>query len=447
MSGKLNITFCSFPDFGGNAKALYEYMVKRYQDNMNYTWIVYNEESVEKLKSKGINAILIGTDEFKEYIPKTNVFFTTQGNLDQDKRKAKGSVYIELWHGTGPKPGGFAQKNPSEEDVIGYGNISKIVDSFVVPSDFWKVVYGAVFKVEDTRIRTFGMPILDYFKNSDGKGNLSKILDLDVTKYKKIIMYMPTFKQGFNHNDISKISNNIFNFDKEYDEKKLEKFLKDNNYLLCIKKHPGEQAKLNFTDSEYIRKIDEEDLAKYDLSVNEIINAFDLLITDYSSIGTEFLYLDRPVLFAVGDIDEYVKNRGIIFGNFDFWSPGPKCQDIKSLMEEIKKLLEDDTYYKKERDEKRKLWFADGIDGGCDKICDYVFDGYQISKDVVIHKSEVYKLREENKRLNGIVEEQIGTIKKLTESDIRLKEIENSRTWKLLEKYRYIRDRKIRRIK
>ena len=38
---KLNITFCSFPDFGGNAKALYEYMNKRYKDNMNYIWIVY----------------------------------------------------------------------------------------------------------------------------------------------------------------------------------------------------------------------------------------------------------------------------------------------------------------------------------------------------------------------------------------------------------------------
>lgn len=34
---KLNITFCSFPDFAGNAKALYEYMIKRYEDNMNYT--------------------------------------------------------------------------------------------------------------------------------------------------------------------------------------------------------------------------------------------------------------------------------------------------------------------------------------------------------------------------------------------------------------------------
>lgn len=58
---KLNITFCSFPDFSGNAKALYEYMVRTYNDKMNFTWIVYNQNSIDRLKSKGINAILIET--------------------------------------------------------------------------------------------------------------------------------------------------------------------------------------------------------------------------------------------------------------------------------------------------------------------------------------------------------------------------------------------------
>ena len=173
---KLNITFCSFPDFSGNAKALYEYMVKTYKDKMNYTWIVYNQDTVDRLKSKGIKAILIGSDEFKKYIPKTNVFFTTQGNLDRDKEKCKNAVYIELWHGIGPKPIGFAQKNPSQEDIEGYGNIGRIVDYFIVPSEFWKTIFGAIFKVEYNRIKDLGMPIIDYFNHSDGRNNLSKII-------------------------------------------------------------------------------------------------------------------------------------------------------------------------------------------------------------------------------------------------------------------------------
>ena len=87
---KLNITFCSNPDFSGNSKALYEYMKDKYDFNM--TWIVYNEESKKILDNKNIKAIVIGTDEFKEYIKTTDVFFTAQGNLDGDKTEK--SLYV-----------------------------------------------------------------------------------------------------------------------------------------------------------------------------------------------------------------------------------------------------------------------------------------------------------------------------------------------------------------
>ena len=117
-----------------------------------------------RLKEKGINVVLMATEEFKSYIPKTNVFFTTQGNLDGDKIKCKNAVYIELWHGIGPKPVGFAQKKPSKDDIKGYGNIGRIVDYFIVPSEFWKTIFGAVFKVEYNRVKDLGMPVVDYFK-------------------------------------------------------------------------------------------------------------------------------------------------------------------------------------------------------------------------------------------------------------------------------------------
>lgn len=439
---KLNITFCSFPDYSGNAKALYEYMENRYKDNMNYTWIVYNESTTKLLEKKGINSILIGTEKFKKYIPKTDVFFTTQGNLDGDKIKAKNSIYVELWHGVGPKPSGFAQKNPSEEDIIGYSSISNVVDYFIVPSDFWKIIFGATFKAEFSRIKDLGMPKLDYFVNSNGLENLERMLKIKANNYKKIIMYMPTFKQGFNHCDVNNISNNIFNFKDPYDENKLNEFLKKNNYFLCVKKHPGEQASLNFCETENIKIIKEEDLIENQLSVNEIINAFDLLITDYSSIGTEFIFLDKPVLFACGDLDEYLKNRGILFGNFDFWTPGPISKNISSLMKETKKLLTNQEYYKEERCKYKKIWFGDLKDGGCDKICNFLFDGNNISSNIARHKSEQLNMKEEVIRLRNIVNEQTDTIKKLTESEIRLKEIENSKGFKILEKIRKIKNGK-----
>ena len=436
---KLNITFCSFPDFAGNAKALYEYMVKTYKDKMNYTWIVYNQTTVDRLRSKGIKAILIGSDEFKKYIPKTNVFFTTQGNLDGDKEKCKDAVYVELWHGIGPKPIGFAQKNPSEADVKGYGNIGRIVDYFIVPSEFWKTIFGAIFKVEYNRIKDLGMPILDYFKYSDGKTNLSKVLNRDLSKYKKLIMYMPTYKQGFNHCDVKTLSKNIFNFTDEYNEEKLEKFLEKNNYLLCIKKHPGEISKFNFKNMKNIISIDDSMLLQNDLSVNEIINAFDLMITDYSSIGTEFIFLDKPVLFAVGDYREYKENRGIYFGNLEFWCPGPLCDNINSLINEAKKLLDDSNYYKKERENSRKLWYGDTINGGCNKICDLLFDkNGNLLNTIERHKSKLNTLAKENKIMKHKIKFQKDRIKYLEEKERELASIKYSRGYKIISKVKDI---------
>lgn len=436
---KLNITFCSFPDYAGNAKALYQYMVKRYKDRMNYTFVVYNEESVAILKEEGVKAVLIGSDEFNDYIKTTDVFFTTQGNLDGDKVKAKNAIYIELWHGIGPKPSGFCQKNPSKEDIIGYDNISDVVDYFMVPSEFWAVIFGAMFKVEYERIKCLGMPILDYFDNAKGKDNLSKVLDMDLSKYKKIIAYMPTFRKGFNHSDINTDSGNVFNIKKGYSNKKLNKFLKDNNYLLCIKLHPGELANSPVEVDTNIKLIEEEKMIKNKISINEFLNAIDLLITDYSSLGTEFIYFNRPVLFNFCDILEYKKNRGLYFDSEEFWFPGPSFQTMDELLGEMSKLLTDQSYYEKERSEKRRLWFGELKSSGCDAICDFLFDGDKISKNVKRHSVKRLELKKQLKDLENMVEEQEDTIKRLTESDIRLKEIEASRAWKSLEKLRQIK--------
>lgn len=433
---RLNITFCSFPDFSGNAKALYEYMLSKNNKNFNFVWIVYEQKSYEILKKKNINVILIGSDKFREYIKKTDVFFTTQGNLDGDKTDK--SLYVELWHGIGPKPVGYACKNPSKEDIRGYNNMRKIFDYIIVPNDFWKIIFSAIFNVECDRIKSLGMPLFDYFAYSNGTENLSKVLETDIKKYKKIIMYMPTYKNGFNHEDISLINDkNIFNFE-EYNEYELDQFLKENNYLLCVKRHPGDKTQYQNYESENIKNINEEMLIKNNVSVNEIINVFDMMITDYSSIGTEFLFFDRPILYAIDDFEEYDKNRGIIFSNIDFWTAGPVVSTIEDLINETNKLLTDDNYYKKEREEKSNLMISGLKNGGCEQIYNFLFDeNGNINKNVVYYKNPENCLKrklDETENINNNLK--LNLESKQEEIDM----IVNSKGWRILEKVRKIKN-------
>lgn len=45
----------------------------------------------------------------------------------------------------------------------------------------------------------------------------------------------------------------------------------------------------------------------------EILNAFDVMISDYSSIVFDYLLLDRPVIYLIPDYEEYRSQRGFVF--------------------------------------------------------------------------------------------------------------------------------------
>lgn len=426
---KLNITFCSFPDFAGNAKALYEYMIKRYKNNMNYTWIVYNEETVQLLKEKNINAILIGTDEFNKYIPKTNVFFTTHANLKDYKCKAKKSIYIELWHGIGPKPIGYLIKNITKEDEEWYDLVKENIDYLIVPSDMWKVIYSSLFNINARRILSLGLPLLNDIKYSDGKKNLSLVLNKNVYKYEKIIYYMPTIKIGFGrYNDGSLNEKNILNL-LPYEEEKLIKYLKENNYLLCIKRHPSDEFNYVKIENENILNIDNDMLNKHNLDVNNILNAADILITDYSSVGTEFSFLDKPVIYISTDLEEYKNNRGIIFDDYDFWTEKEYCLSYKELIKKI-----DSNINHNKVAINKKLIFGNLKDGGCKEICDYIFDGNLISDRV----KRFVPLRKKYEKIIKEKDDQISyqneRIKYLMEKEQELASIKFSRSYKIAKK-------------
>lgn len=435
---KLNITFCSFPDFSSNTKALYEYMVKRYKDNMNLVWIVYEDKSRKKLLDKNIKAILIGTEEFRNYISNTDVFFTTHCNLID--YKIKDSLYIDFWHAIGPKPVGFLANNLNKHDEYWHTQVRKRVDYFITPSDFWSTVFSSMFGVKPERTLSLGLPIFDHIINSDGKSNLTAILELDVNKYNKIIYYMPTFRKGCGRESESKVNNNnIFNFD-SYDEKKLFNYLKKNNFLLCVKRHPSEELEFNQPENDNVRVITDEMLKEKSITVNEILNAADIMITDYSSVGVEFLFLNRPVIYIDKDEEEYRNNRGIILGDYSLWSQGVTCSDLNGLEKIIDDLIKnnlDFTYYYNQR---KNLWFGNLQDGGCKQICDYLFDDNKISKNVKYYKDNEEILEKTNKEYKNIIDFQNETIKELNNSLIELNAIKNSKGWKLLEKARKVKN-------
>ncbi len=417
----LTIAFQSFPDFSSNARALFQYMYTKYDNKMKFIWVVEDKIASKKIPLKNVEVINANSDNLDEKLSNVDVFFTTHANLTDYKKQNSHILYVELWHGVSPKNVGFLINNMNESDYNWLNKMRKKIDYFIVPSDFWVPIFSARFNVLPERVLPLGFPMLDNIVNANGKDNLSKVLDCDLSKYKKIIYYMPTARLGFGRNeDVSPNLKNTLNL-KPYNEKELIDYLETNNYLLCIKYHPSEELQFNQEDSKYIKYINQDMLQKYNFDTNMILNAADIMISDYSSLGLLFLILDKPVLYFSSDVNDFSNSRGILFNDFNFWTNSDTIETIDEFKEKVSREL--NTANIESIRKRKKLFFSNLNDGGCSNIVDYFFDkDGNLKSNIKYTYDENYTLKQE--------------ILKLKEE---LDNIYNSKGYKFLEKIRKLK--------
>lgn len=422
---KVKILFYSSPNYSGHAKALYNYINNNYKNKFNLYWVIDKDDDYLRLKNE-LNCLKYNSSTFNKEFKKMNVIFTTHGQLINETSDKQ--IYVNLWHGIGPKKTGYLleEKNLAPQDKDFLFNLRRTTDYIICPSYFWQMVYSEKFKTSANRILPIGYPKLDEIVYSNGTENLNKILNIDVKKYNKIIFYTPTFKKGLGRKDENANKSNIFDL-KEYNEYILLNYLINNNYLLLIKYHPSEETKFKRVEHNNVKYITESMLKKYNFNVNNILNGTDILITDYSSLGVEYTILDKPVIYLDNNIDEYKKNRGIVFDSGKFWME-KKASDIEELIKVISACK------KKEISNNKAYYYGDLKDGGCANIVNYFFDkSFKLRKTITPYNDEYDELINEYNKLKQANEKNELIIKDL-QTELNL--ILNSKSWKILEKIR-----------
>jgi CDP-glycerol glycerophosphotransferase (TagB/SpsB family) len=115
-------------------------------------------------------------------------------------------------------------------------------------------------------------------------------------------------------------------------------------------------------------------LLPQNIDLQKIIVDSSLLITDYSSVCWDFLFLDKPVLFYQFDLDEYEKKRGAYLDlKKDLF--GPVAYDAASAADLVRQFVENGYETEKYRDQMDRMlkWaFAFRDDGNCERICKYI---------------------------------------------------------------------------
>lgn len=231
----------------------------------------------------------------------------------------------QLWHAAGAiKTFGLKDKSISLRTKRAKKRFQKVYNQFdhvIVGSDEMADIFKKAFNLSENKILYTGIPRTDLFYNE--KYQAAKKEELlrqnPRLKDKKIILYVPTFRDG-----------SLNNFELHLNLEHMYREL-SGKYVILIKLHPAIKNRL------MIEKRLEGfvfDYSAYD-NVNDLLFITDYLITDYSSIPYEFSLFEKPMIFYPYDLVEYQEKRGF-WGPYEDLVPGPVVYETKDIIEIIK---------------------------------------------------------------------------------------------------------------
>lgn len=210
---------------------------------------------------------------------------------------------IQIWHATGAIKK-FGCDVERDYEIKNYDYIltssSKSIDRM-----------ASAFGVEKSKISPIGIAGTDILFDEKKMLNYKKEM---LSKYpeingKKVILYAPTFRgKGI--------------FENKFIDINLENILNNlsDEYVVVYKLHPI-IAKMNLGKNKSLINMSDEEIYK-------VFSITDIFISDYSSIIYDFTILEKPMIFYVPDIDEYVAERGF-YDDYEVVMPGKcvKCEE------------------------------------------------------------------------------------------------------------------------
>lgn len=328
-------------------KAIYEKMLtmKKFKD-FKFIWAFNDPSKHDVMKDKRLVIVKTNTKDYYKYISSSK-YWIVNSIMDECITKKKGQVYVQCWHGTPLKRLRYdievngAVLNTIEEIRKRNDRDASKFDYFISPSKYCTEKFTSAFNLialgKKNIIIEEGYPRNDSLFNRNKK-DVDKIKDkLGIPKDKKIICYLPTFRDNQHTSGVGYTYNLAIDFDSLK-----KRFGKD--YVILFKPHYFIANKIDL--SKYKNFV--YNVANYD-EINDIYLASDLLITDYSSVFFDYANLNRPVMFYMYDFDDYKNNLRDFYISLDEL-PGPIAKTQKELEDYIVNIDKSISKYKKTYD-------------------------------------------------------------------------------------------------
>ena len=324
-----------------NSRYLFEY-VKENLPEITPLFVINDSELRNSLSSKYGKQYFIETESIQgiRQALSAGVWFTSAGLPAYGTGLHKKRLIINLWHGVPLKKIALLDPNLKKAARIYFKKIfSENYTCILTTSHELIPLMARSFAVSEDKIKVWGQPRNDgLFQKNDCREILGQLFP-DLPEYTKTVLYAPTFR------DYGQVQ--LFPF-KDFDQEQLEAFLEEKNMLLFIRTHVAEQGSAAPYLGKRIRFLGNEQAE----DVTGILNIFDCLITDYSSIYIDYLLTDNPMIFLPYDRQQYLDGRGMNF-DYDDVTPGPKPETFNDFLDA---LSPKEDFWKSERTRVNRLF-------------------------------------------------------------------------------------------
>jgi CDP-glycerol glycerophosphotransferase len=229
-------------------------------------------------------------------------------------------VSVNIWHGMPIKRIGWMLE----------GNKGISTDYALATSPFWAEIMDRSMRPKQPSL-SCGLPRNDRLF-TDRKEVFKK---LDLNPSHRLLAWLPTYRKsvrGEIRND-GTVYGNAFELP-DIDPVELNEYCRKKNVILILKPHPMAIAP-ELKSSSHLWIVDDSWLHLKSLSLYELLGATDLLISDISSVLIDYLLVDRPIIHAFADCEEYQNSRGFSVEEIVEWFAGAIAKNMQELIQAI----------------------------------------------------------------------------------------------------------------
>lgn len=327
--------------FRDNPKYLFYEVIEKHPE-ITPVWIANSKKDCNFLKSQGMNTYFWRSLKGLFYSIRAKVYIVDHTTADINRFLCGGAYYVNLWHGSSVKRvrwqntdffvKTFNLKDESEMRTSFWFKMRNYIALFsrpdfcIAPSTIQlKEFFAPMMDISEENCMVAVFPrsrlmiegkdmALDFIKNYEPSETMEFIGKLQ--SYNKTYIYMPTWRDdGCDFIEQAGI-----------DWHRLDDVMKATNSLFILKLHPF--TRLNLDNLLQYSNIS---LYPNNSDVYAVLPFIDCLITDYSSIYTDFLMMNKEIILFVFDYQNYVGKSNWI-EDYDKFYLGKRAYDFNQLI-------------------------------------------------------------------------------------------------------------------